>query len=222
MLTYEQAFFGAEPPQKLMVMLHGYGADATNLISLADEWKTIPGLGFYAVHAPDVCEEFSQGRQWFSLRGWDPTLEALSTQHMLHGLEQASTIVVPFLMKLLETHGLQPQDLVLMGFSQGAMMALHLAFQAMPQGVGGVIAFSGAFFVDHTKPFTSLPPALLVHGEKDMVVSVEGSLRAKEIIKQAGGCVTLSLSPFLDHSIDGQGVQAAEDFLKKLLIHETI
>ena len=55
-------------PKKLMIMLHGYGDNATNFIQIAnlidqDDW----GMKYVALNAPDTIQDYPMGYEWFQL-----------------------------------------------------------------------------------------------------------------------------------------------------------
>src|SRR5689334_24767717 len=55
-------------PRKLVVLLHGLGADGFDLIDLAPAWgEAVPDAAFVAPHAPEPCDIAPHGRQWFSV-----------------------------------------------------------------------------------------------------------------------------------------------------------
>ena len=58
-------------PKSMVVMLHGWGANAADLISIADAWiDDFPDTLFIAPDAPEVCDQNPFGFQWFSLGDW--------------------------------------------------------------------------------------------------------------------------------------------------------
>ena len=77
--------------RRLVVFLHGYGADGNDLIDIGRAWQTLlPDTAFVSPHAPEPCGQAPVGRQWFPLtfrtpnERWDgvnkaaPGLAALS------------------------------------------------------------------------------------------------------------------------------------------------
>ena len=56
----------AAPAKRLVVFLHGYGADGNDLIELGRQWrKLLPDAAFVSPHAPERCAGAPTGRQWF-------------------------------------------------------------------------------------------------------------------------------------------------------------
>ncbi|MYE60343.1 MAG: phospholipase, partial [Alphaproteobacteria bacterium] len=57
-------------PARIVLLLHGYGADGDDLIGLAPAWApAMPDALFVSPHAPFPCEGAPFGRQWFGLHG---------------------------------------------------------------------------------------------------------------------------------------------------------
>jgi phospholipase/carboxylesterase len=109
------------PPRHLVVLQHGVGADGQDLVELAPAMAgVLPNAAFLAPDAPDPCDMAPFGHHWFSLRGRRP--EAL-----LLGVQAVAPVLAAFLDAELERHNLTDHQLALVGFSQGAMLALYLA-----------------------------------------------------------------------------------------------
>lgn len=195
----------------LVVLLHGRGADGNDVIDLALNWQpVIPKAEFLAVQAPFPCDG-GPGRQWFDKQD-------LGAPELLEAARPAAAILDPYLDTLLASRRLEPSHLALVGFSQGAVMALHVGLRrANP--VAGIVAFSGALAgpeVLETEA-TGKPPVLLVHGEADGVVPFSLMARSAAALEAAKIPVTTAARPGLGHVIDDDGVILAGDFLTRHL-----
>ncbi len=198
------------PAKQLVLLLHGWGADGPNMIDLADEFSaTLPDAIFVAPNAPFVCEVNPYGYQWFSLTDRQP-------QHMLEGANKAVDILNHFIDHALHDLQLDDSKLILIGFSQGTMTALHLALRREPQ-IAAVVGFSGALVGAEVlaSEIKAKPPICLIHGEADDVVPFAAQKHAVESLKAQGVDVEVHARPFLGHSIDMDGIRAANAFLKK-------
>ncbi len=195
------------PATQLVVLLHGLGADGADLIDLAPLWaQALPHAAFVAPHAPDHYLEAGYGRQWFPL--WDRSADALA-----EGADTAQIWLDGFIDSELTRLGVS--DYALMGFSQGAMMALHTGLRR-PNPPRAILAFSGMLIApDRLVEATGHPPILLVHGEADAVVPVERSRSAAESLRAAGHNVETVFSPTLGHGIDDAGLSAAAIALQR-------
>jgi phospholipase/carboxylesterase len=62
-------------PKQLIVLLHGYGSNGEDLISLAPYWaKTLPDAQFVSPNAPEPVPGYPGGYQWFPITKLDPRL----------------------------------------------------------------------------------------------------------------------------------------------------
>lgn len=184
----------------LVVLLHGYGANGEDLYDIAESWAPfLPNVAFVSPHAPDPCPMVPGGRQWFPLTMRDEN-------ERWTGVVAAGPALDGFLNTELEKWGVLPDRLVLVGFSQGTMMALHVGLRrkvspALIVGYSGYLA--GA---EHLQEISAKPKVLLVHGTADQVLPVESSRVAAAALTAASIPVSLHLSPGLGHGIDRMGL----------------
>jgi phospholipase/carboxylesterase len=198
----------------LMVLFHGYGADGVNLIDLGHVWgKKFPTIEFIAPNAPFLCEQ-GMGYQWSSLTDYSPEKNALALQQLFPALKK-------YLDQELNKRSLGYENLLLMGFSQGANLVLHLGCILAQHNhfCAGVIAYAGWMvpIPSFKIPVQEFPPVLLVHGTADTVVPLTGSLNAAHFLQSYGINVTLYQCKDLDHSISEEGIQQSEIFISSIL-----
>ncbi|MFZ5792611.1 MAG: alpha/beta hydrolase [Pseudomonadota bacterium] len=195
-------------PQQLVVLLHGYGADGNDLIELAPHWSDIlPQAAFFSPHAPFPCEAAPFGRQWFGFEGRDE-------KTLFAGAEAAGAILDKFLDLALAEFGLPASKLALVGFSQGTMMALHVALRRS-HAVAGIVGYSGALIAPErlAEELRSRPPVLLVHGDADPVVPFPAMAAAAQTLTALGVPVETERRPGLPHAIDPTGLAKGGRFL---------
>ncbi|MCI0754175.1 alpha/beta hydrolase [Teichococcus vastitatis] len=197
-------------PKLLVVLLHGYGADGNDLIDLAPHWaQAVPEALFVSPHAPLPCEAGPYGRQWFSLQDRSPAM-------LLAGAQTARPLLDTFIAAECRAAGLPETHVVLMGFSQGAMMALFtgLRRQTAP---AAILAYSGRLIGPDLLggEIAGRPPVLIVHGEADQVVPVEASRAAEAALREAGVPVESLYAPGLAHGIDDAGLNVGSLFLQR-------
>ena len=196
------------PPRQLVVLLHGVGADGEDLIKLAPALAAaLPGAAFVAPNAPEPCDMAPFGCQWFSLRDRRPDT-------LLRGVQAVAPLIGAFLDAELERHGLTDRQLALVGFSQGAMLAMYLA-PRRPRALAGVLGYSGALIGGERLPQEALsrPPVFLVHGDADEVVPAHAMYAAVAGLQAAGIPVQWSLRRGLPHAIDPEGIAHGAAFL---------
>ncbi|MGH7126430.1 MAG: alpha/beta hydrolase [Stellaceae bacterium] len=199
-------------PKSLVVLLHGLGADGNDLISLAPYWAPhLPETEFLSPHAPFPCDMAPVGYQWFSVQDRSP-------EAMLAGVRAAAPFLEAFLDDVLAARGLDESRLVLVGFSQGAMMSLFVGLRrAKP--VAGILGYSGRLVGEETlgEELRSKPPVLLMHGTTDEIVPFESLAHAETHLKAHGVPVTTLRRPGLGHSIDEIELAKGGEFLKSVL-----
>lgn len=202
-------------PDSLVVIIHGYGADGENLLPLGKVWSSLlPNTVFVAPHGPVICEVNPYGKQWFSLKDWAPAqnLEKFQTQ-ILKEIQSITPTFQKYLDDLLKQYDIPPEKLALVGFSQGATLALHIGLHR-PE-CAGIVAYSGGYIPDPHHVNTAHPSVLLIHGIADQVLLSSQSEMAEKQLKTMGIPVTLSLLPYLDHAIDERGLELGGAFLKE-------
>ena len=206
---------GPERASALVVFLHGYGADGADLLGLADVLGPhLPGVAFVAPDAPERCVGGGFGYQWFPIPWLDGSPVALAEA----GLDAAAGDLNGFLDVLLEGEYLGPEHLVLIGFSQGAMMSLHVAFRR-PEAIAGVVAISGRLLRPEklAAEVVVKPPVLLIHGDQDPVVPFEDMKKAGDVLVGAGVATFGHVMKGTGHGIAPDGLGAALQFIKERL-----
>ncbi len=195
----------------LLVLLHGVGADGNDLIALAPYYRAaVPDALVVAPNAPEPFDMAPFGYQWFSIRD----LEALPRSD---GVRRAAPLLDAFIDAELARLGLGDDKLILCGFSQGAMMALHVGLRRKGR-IAALISHSGMLLGAErlAAEIRSRPPVLLTHGAEDDMVPPASLPAAKAALEAAGVPVRSLLVPGLGHGIDETTVQAALRFLREL------
>ena len=199
----------------LVVFLHGYGADGADLLGLADVLGPhLPGVAFVAPDAPDRCSGGGFGFQWFPIPRFDGSTEAEAAA----GIDAAAAELNAFLDARLEEEGLTPDRLVLVGFSQGAMMSLQVA-PRRAEPVAGVVAISGRLLRPDLLATEARvkPPVLIMHGDQDPVVPFDDLARAGDALVAAGFPVYAHVMKGTGHGIAPDGLGVALQFTKERL-----
>ena len=199
-------------PKRLVILLHGLGADGNDLIGLAPYWAPhLPDAEFLSPNAPFPCDMAPFGFQWLSAH--DPSPEA-----RLAGARAAAGILNDFIDESLEARGLTDSELALVGFSQGAMMSLFVGLRR-ERPVAGIVGFSGRLIAPQllAEEIRSRPPILLVHGTDDPMVPYSSMAEAESALKATGVSVETLTCPGIGHSIDGAGLHAGGAFLQRVL-----
>ena len=142
-LRFKQKAAASGQTRSMVVFVHGYGADGGDLLGLADPLAPhLPDTLFLAPDAPQDCVGNPFGFQWFPI----PWLDGSSQEAAEAGMAASVTLFNAFLDARLAEARLGPEALALVGFSQGAMMSLHVA-PRRAKAVAAVVAISGRLLV---------------------------------------------------------------------------
>lgn len=199
-------------PRSLVILLHGYGSNGDDLIGLAPYWRaSLPDTVFMAPNAPEPCPGAPGGYQWWSLTD-------LGRESRAAGVRQAAPLVNAFIDMHRTAYDLPNSKVALVGFSQGTMMALHVA-PRRPEALAGVVGYSG-MLADAEALQTEVktkPPLLLVHGDADQMVPFAAMGQAETAFKGLGFEIETHVSRGLGHSIDEAGLRLGGAFLARVL-----
>ena len=152
------------PQRDWLVLMHGVGSNAHDLMPLADIWsETLPDVAFTSLDGTDAFDGGFGGRQWFSLRD-------VNEANRMARVAAA----YPALRRMLEAElahwQLSFDRLALVGFSQGSIMAMHHVATS-DEGAAAVVAYSGRLASRITTQNGT--PLTLVHGAKTRVIPVQ-------------------------------------------------
>ena len=195
--TEEALRLGPDQAAQRLVLLHGWGADADDLLDLG-ELLVGPEVSVVALRAPEP-HPYGSGRQWYNLQPIDWSALPAARRALRGRLEQLGASV-PL------------QRTVLLGFSQGGAMAIDVG-GGLP--LAGIVACSG-YPHEGWQPQGSLPPVLLSHGRQDPVVPYAASEELQRGLSQAGAQVEL-LGFNGGHGIDPELLPAVAGFVRRCL-----
>jgi phospholipase/carboxylesterase len=199
-----------------VIFLHGYGANGADLLGLADTLaEHMPDTLFLAPDAPEVTSMSATGLQWFPI----PWIDGSSEEDALIGLRSASHDLDSYLDEVMIDYDLLPEQVVIFGFSQGTMIALHVV-PRREDPIAGVVAFSGRLLEPEAlvDDATAFVPILLVHGDEDDVVPVDALPKAVECLQAAGfKDVYAHIMKGGAHGIAPDGLQVALAFMRQQL-----
>ena len=199
----------------LVILVHGYGADGADLLGLADPLgEHMPDTVFVAPNAPNRCTNNPMGYEWFPIPWLDGSSEEAAAEGMARSVEDLNA----FIDETIAAEGVDDAHTILLGFSQGTMMNLHIA-PRRPRPVAGVVGFSGRLLAPERlkSEVVSRPPVLLVHGDRDDMVPPASMPEAADALQQAGFDVYTHLSPGMGHGIAPDGLGVALQFMRDRL-----
>jgi len=192
-----------EEAHAAMVMLHGRGADAESILAFAGEFHQ-PDIAYLAPQAAD--------NTWYPQRFMAPV--AANEPWLTSALEKVAALV-----EHIGLAGIPPERTFLLGFSQGACLALEYAAR-YPQRYGGLVGLSGALIENGDRPRTytgSLAgtPVFLGCSEADFHIPRDRVERSAVLLKDLGGDVTLRLYPGLGHTVNDDEIRFVRDMISQ-------
>ena len=205
--------FSKNKPQQVIVLCHGYGGDGKDISTLAINWQRfLPEAIFLCPNAPEICAVNPQGYQWFDLSS---DKEELILEKSLIVEEKLNT----FIDQILNNFQLEPNNLALVGFSQGCMVSIQIALKKKKQ-ISCLIGYSGKVINQKhlSDNIHSKPKIFLMHGTNDTIVSPTHLLEAKEYLVKHGLKIKTKIFKDCEHRIPVEGVSLGLGFLKKNLL----
>ncbi len=193
--------------QAALLMVHGRGASAEDILSLANELDQ-PGFAYLA---PEAAEN-----TWYPNRFLVPLAENEPW------LSSALTLVRSVLTEIVNS-GIPPERVILLGFSQGACLALEFAARNARR-YGGLVGLSGALIGPQDTPrdyagSLAGTPVFLGCSDVDPHVPKERVDQTAEVLRRLGGAVTERLYPDMDHSVNQDELDFVRGMMQTLLTH---
>ena len=197
---------------RLIILLHGWGADGADLLPLAPELVSGPeGDAVFVPDAPYVCSANPFGRQWFELSD-----VAAGLGRNAAACSESAGLIAALLDGLSAETGVPSQQMVLGGFSQGGMVSLTGGL-GYARPLRGLFCLSGAWLTpDQTVHQRADLPVFLAHGAADPVVPVQCMTQAEAALTKAGFSLQTLQRPQMAHGIDPETVQALAAFIAGL------
>ncbi len=177
-------------PDALVILIHGYGSNGDDLISLARMIQpALPNAAFVAPNAPSRMPQLAAAYQWWPI-------ETFSMAERAAGADAAAPDLDAFITQEAEAAGLPGDHVLLVGFSQGTMMALHVGLRRQ-EALAGIIGISGMLVAPERlgAEIKSRPPVLLIHGTEDDVVPFRSMSLASATLAEAGVAVETRVRP---------------------------
>lgn len=193
---------------QLILLFHGVGSNAQSLAALGQAYaQAFPKAMVVAVDAPHASELAPDGRQWFSVTGIQDENRAQRVDAALPAFEFS-------VRHWQQRAGVDAAGTAVVGFSQGAIMALSSALRPEPVAAR-VIAIAGRFARLPELPLHEGSTVHLLHGKADAVIpyshAIEGALRLKAL----GTDFTADVLPFVGHELHPELMELAVEKLQQ-------
>jgi phospholipase/carboxylesterase len=193
-----------------IVLLHGYGGDGKDISMLSLNWKRhMPNTIFICPNGHEPCEISPSGYQWFDLTKDNP-------DYILEQSLNAEKKLNQFLDEVKNEYKLENNKICLSGFSQGCMMSINVGLTSEEQ-YNCIVGFSGKIINAENlkvrkKNFTNI---LLIHGDKDDIVSPTYLLEAKDFLLRESVSVETHLIKNCNHHIPIEASSIALNYILK-------
>jgi predicted esterase len=205
----QPTLIGGEPlsqARAAMLMVHGRGATAENILSLAGELNQ-PGFAYLAPQAA--------GNTWYPNRFLAPLAENEPW------LSSALSFVGDLYSQIINA-GLSPERVMLLGFSQGACLTMEFSARNARR-YGGIVGLSGALIGPDDTPrdykgSLEATPVFLGCSDVDFHVPKERVDQTAEVLRRLGGKVTKRLYPNMDHSINLDEINFVRGMMQSLIV----
>ena len=204
--------FSKNKPQQAIILCHGYGGDGKDISILASYWKThLPETIFICPDAPEKCAASPSGFQWFDLL--DQTPEQILSKSLVAEMKLNKLID-----DVKEKYNLSANQIIIGGFSQGCMISLQTGIKRKDK-INSIIGYSGKIIdTEHLrKNIISRPNVILMHGDIDQVVTIDGLLEAKDFFAKNDYEIETKIFKNCEHRIPTEGSSLGLQFIKKHL-----
>ena len=199
-------------PKNAVILCHGYGGDGKDISILASYWKSyLPETIFICPDAPEKCAASPTGFQWFDLT--DQTPEQILSKSLVAEIKLNKLID-----EIKEEYNLLANQIVISGFSQGCMISLQTGIKRKDK-INSIIGYSGKIInLEHlSKNIVSRPNIILMHGDIDQVVTIDGLLEAKDFFAKNDYKIETKIFKNCEHRIPTEGSSLGLQFIKKHL-----
>ena len=199
-------------PKNAVILCHGYGGDGKDISILASYWKSyLPETIFICPDAPEKCAASPTGFQWFDLM--DQTPEQILSKSLVAEIKLNKLID-----EIKEEYNLLANQIVISGFSQGCMISLQTGIKRKDK-INSIIGYSGKIInLEHlSKNIVSRPNIILMHGDIDQVVTIDGLLEAKDFFAKNDYKIETKIFKNCEHRIPTEGSSLGLQFIKKHL-----
>jgi len=181
----------------LVVILHGWGANAQDVASLIS-FLDLPNYQFLLPNAPFSHPQVPGGKMWYDLGRED-----------YKGLAQSQDLLSEWLKSLEKTTGIPLESTILMGFSQGGAMTLDVGL-TLP--LAGIASLSGYLHRTPQDVEPPLPSVMIAHGRQDSVVPLSAAHKVRDYLLNLG--VPMQYKEFdMGHEILPEVLEVVRDFI---------
>lgn len=201
----EKIINGSSSPRQILFLFHGYGANKENMFSVGEALQKACGDDT-EVRIPDGLEALDSegGRYWFPLNGEN-------VEDWNNDFNKYADRIISYIHDVTYDKGLSYEDVILAGFSQGAMVALELGLRL---GVKATVSFSGMLLGKPGGAANGRMKTVLIHGNLDDVIPFSNLGDASFALLEVLTFVQSVIVRGMGHCINETALERAVDFLK--------
>ena len=174
-----RTFSSSDQPTKAIIGLHGWTGDE-HVFEPVAKVMNIDDAQWFFPRAPYKADS-GKGYSWFSgtdETGWDIEKTRVGIHQLLADIR---------------SEGFSPKNIFLIGFSQGASLAMEIALR-LPFAIGGIVPIAGFIkfrdtLSNEATKESKATPVLLLHGSQDEIIHVIASEKAHDFFKERGNPV---------------------------------
>ena len=174
-----RTFSSSDQPTKAIIGLHGWTGDE-HVFEPVAKMMNIDDAQWFFPRAPYKADS-GKGYSWFSgtdETGWDIEKTRVGIHQLLADVR---------------SNGFSPKNIFLIGFSQGASLAMEIALR-LPFAIGGIVPIAGFIkfrdtLSNEATKESKATPVLLLHGNQDEIIHVIASEKAHDFFKERGNPV---------------------------------
>ena len=195
-----------------VILLHGYGGNGEDISMLSYNWKRhMPNTVFISPNGHEQCSINPSGYQWFDLTNDNP-------EYVLEQSFKAEKKIHQFLKEVKEEFNFDNDKICLSGFSQGCMMAINVGL-TLEKNFNCIVGFSGKIINPDDLKIRKRNSTniLLIHGDKDDIVSPTHLLEAKDFLLRERVSVDTDLIKNCENKIPIQASSIALEYILKKL-----
>ena len=209
---------------KAFIFLHGYGNCGNDMRILENTFKTHSPAGSIFLY-PDAPFRVpnNNGFSWFPfvLSVGESGVENLNEENLYQSMQQAMPYLYYYIDANVDMKKFSISDIFLIGFSQGAGLAVHSCMR-FGKSICGAVSFSGGFVnpknrIKSEEQKLSKTPICFIHGEKDKILPYQLSISGYNALKDIGFKSEILLIPNAKHTITKEGMNFAGQFVEKIL-----
>ncbi len=199
--------------KRVLILLHGYGSGAEDLISLVQFFQQLEDTLFIAAEAPEPCP-IGLGKQWFPLNIKEVNNIIEIETPLISDIDIASKKIIQLIDEIEKAYNISSNSIGLFGFSQGGILSLYTALHTK-KSLWAVVAHSGAYYISNHENTNNVQNILLLHGDMDNILPIKHLRQTEDYLDSLSIAYESHIEQSLEHSVNINTIAITENFLRK-------